>query len=103
MRIFKQDEYSTFLLYQSGSLRKAVDQFHITDKDVMVQEIRDSILITSWPAILQLKDGLRHLGVLEIIRNNVELLKDFFCFSPPILSPGKHVMSEVSALNEARI
>ena len=89
MRVFKEDDYSTFLLYQSGSFKKAVDQFDVTDKELMIQEIKDGILLSSWPAILQLKDGLRHLGVLDIILNNEELLKDFFCFRPPILSPGK--------------
>ena len=59
VRVFKDDDYSTFLLYQSGSFKKAVDHFDVTDKELMVQEIRDGILLTSsGPAILQLKDGI---------------------------------------------
>ena len=58
VRVFKEDDYSTFLLYQSGSFKKAVDHFDVTDKKLMIQEIRDGILLTSWPAILQLKDGI---------------------------------------------
>ena len=57
----------------------------MTDKELMIQEIKDGILLTSWHAILQVKDGLRHLGVLDIILNNEEPLEDFFCFRPSIL------------------
>ena len=65
VRAFKEDDYSTFLLYQSGSFKKVVDQFDMMDKEMLIQEIRDGVLLNSWPAILQLKDGLRHLGVLK--------------------------------------
>ena len=58
------------------------------DKDLILRELRDGILFTSWAVISQLKQGLKNLGVLDIIRQNKELLQQFFCYEPPILCSG---------------
>lgn len=58
------------------------------DKDLILNELRDGVLFSSWAVISQLKEGLENLGVLEIIRENKELLQQLFCYTPPVLCSG---------------
>ena len=55
----------------------------------MITELKDSIVLSAWPAVVQLREGLKNLGVLDILKDNQDLLQQFFCFQPPVLSPGK--------------
>ena len=46
----------------------------------------DGVLYSCWAAILQLQQGLCDLNVLDIIKDNLDLMKSFFCYNPPDLS-----------------
>ena len=88
MKTFEEDERASFLLYESGSFKKPLRSCDFTDKPTIISELKDSLLYGSWPAILQIKQGLRNLGVLEMVVNNADTMKPFFCYEPPDLSAG---------------
>ena len=88
VKTFEEDERASFLLYESGSLKKPLRSCDFTDKATIISELKDSLLYGSWPPILQIKQGLRNLGVLDIVVNNPDIMKPFFCCEPPDLSPG---------------
>ena len=87
--VFKEDDHAAFLLYESGSFKKSVQSLDFGDKDTIIQELKEGILYSCWPAVMQLKQGLCNLDVLTIIKNNKDMMKQFFCYQPPVLSPGK--------------
>ena len=88
VRVFQNDPGALNLLYESGTFRKPVDAANIGDKDSILKELRDGILFSSWVVISQIQEGLKNLGVLEIIRENRELLQQFFCYEAPALCSG---------------
>ena len=89
VKVFRENEHATFLLYETGSFKKPIFQSDLSDKPVIIRELRDGVLYSSWAAILQLQQGLRNLDVLSIIKTNPDLMKDFFCFKPPNLTSSK--------------
>lgn len=86
--LIREDDRATHLLYESGSFKKPLQATDISDKPDIIKELKDGVLYTSWSAILQIKQGLSNLGVLGIMKSNADLMKQFFCFEPPILSSG---------------
>ena len=86
------------MLYESGTFRKPIVNIDIhQDKAIILKELKNAygLLHSSWPAIMHLKQGLGNLGVLQIIKDNKDLLKSFFCYEPPILSPGKFILCKM--------
>lgn len=76
------------VLYETGGYRKPLELTTIEDKPMLVKELRDGVLFSCWAAVSQLKEGLKNLGVLDLIQKNQDLLKQFFCYEPPVLSAG---------------
>ena len=88
VKVFRDDDHATFLLYESGCFKTALNQTEIEDKPIIIRELRDGILYSSWAAILQLQQGLKNLNVLELMQSSPEM-KNFFCYKPPNLTTGK--------------
>ena len=44
-------------MFESGSLQKAVEQLTLEDKDTLLEELRDGVLLSALPALQQLKGG----------------------------------------------
>ena len=88
IQIFTHDEHATFLLYESGSFKKPIQQTLLSDKPLIVRELKDGALYGCWGAILQLQKGLQNLDVLTMVKNCPDVMKDFFCFNPPKLNAG---------------
>lgn len=84
--VFREDEYATCLLYETGSFKKLTLQSDLSDKSAIIRELRDGVLYSSWAAILQLQLGLRNPDVLSTIKANPDLMKEFFCHKPPNLT-----------------
>jgi hypothetical protein len=91
IQIFEEDDHAAFLLYESGSFKKAIDDME--DKEMIITELRDGVLYSSWAAILQLQQGLHNLNALQMIKENPDIMKSFFCYKAPNLS------SSTSTLN----
>ena len=53
---------------------------------MVIRELKDGVLYSCWAVILQLQQGLRNLNVLDIIKDNSDIMKSFFCYKPPDLS-----------------
>ena len=54
VKVFREDEYATFLLYETGSFKKPLIQSDLSDKPAIVRELGDGVIYSSWAAILQL-------------------------------------------------
>ena len=89
IKVFREDEHATFLLYETGSFKKPIIQSDLSNKPDIVRKPQDVVLNSSWAAILQLQQGLRNLDVLSMIKTNPDLIKDFFCFKSPNLTSSK--------------
>ena len=74
VKVFKDNDHATFLLYESASFKKA----NVEDAEAVIRELRDGGLYSCWAAVQQ---GLHNLNVLETIKDNSDLMKSFFCYT----------------------